>query len=108
MKWISWLSIFTYQVLSLPIILLKQVIQDLVSSVYPPIRKGRLKHPRNYNVMRRICRVADEAKAKEQEKSYALECYSSRMASILSPPFVKKKVKRNKRRNGRRFQRETG
>jgi hypothetical protein len=28
------------------------------------------------------------------------------MASLLSPPFVKKKVKRNKRRNARRFQRE--
>jgi hypothetical protein len=28
------------------------------------------------------------------------------LASILSPPFVKKKVKRNKRRNEHRFQRE--
>jgi hypothetical protein len=30
----------------------------------------------------------------------------SRMASILSPPFVKKKVKRSKRRNEHRFQRK--
>jgi hypothetical protein len=51
-------------------------------------------------------RVADQAKAKEKEKSYALERCSSRMASILSHPFVKEKVKRNKRRNERCFQRE--
>jgi hypothetical protein len=35
--------------------------------------------------------VADHAKADKIEKSYALERYSSRMASILSQPFVKKK-----------------
>jgi hypothetical protein len=106
MKWVSWLSIFTYQVSSSPIILLKQVFQDLVSSVYPPRRKGRLKRPQNYNVMRRMRRVADQAKADKIEKSYALERYSSRMASILGPPFVKKKVKRRKIRNERRFQKK--
>jgi hypothetical protein len=56
--------------------------------------------------MPRMRRVADQAKAKEKEKSYALERYSSRMASILSPPFVKEKVKRNKRMNECRFQRD--
>jgi hypothetical protein len=106
MKWLSWLSIFTYQVLSSPIILLEQVIQDLVSSVYPPRRKGRLTHPLNYNVMRRMRRVADQEKAKEEEKANALDRYSSRMASILIPPFVNKRVKRNKRRNERCFQRK--
>jgi hypothetical protein len=53
-----------------------------------------------------MCRVADQAKTKQEDKSYALERHSSRMASLLSPHFVKKKVKRNKRRNERRFQRE--
>jgi hypothetical protein len=106
MKWVSWLSIFTYQVLSSPIILLKQVIQDLVSSVYPPRRKGRFKRPRNYNAVRRMHRVADREKTKEEEKSYASERYSSRMVSLLSPPFVKKKVKRKKRKNEHHFQRE--
>jgi hypothetical protein len=109
MKWVSWLSIFTYQVLSSPIILLTQVFQDLVSSVYPPRRKGRLKRPRNYNVMRRMRRmrpIAYQAKADKIEKLYALERYSSSMASILGPPFVKKKVKRRKRRNDRPFQKK--
>jgi hypothetical protein len=106
MKWVSWLSIFSYQVLSSPIILLKQVFQDLVSSVYPPRRKRRLKRPRNYNVMRRMRRMADQAKADKIEKSYAFERYSSRMASIIGPPFVKNKVKRRKRRNERRFQKK--
>jgi hypothetical protein len=46
----------------------KNVIQDLVSSVYPPRRKGRLKRPRSYNVMWRMRRVADQAKAKKIEK----------------------------------------
>jgi hypothetical protein len=50
--------------------------------------------------------VADQAKAKEKQKLYALERYSSRMASLLSPPSVKKKVKRNKRRNQCDFQRK--
>jgi hypothetical protein len=106
MEWVSWLSIFTYQVLSSPIILLKQVIQDLVSSVYPPRRKGRPKRPRNYNVMRHMRRVADQDKASKREKIYAMERFSSRMASILIPTFIKKKVKRNKRRNERCFQRK--
>jgi hypothetical protein len=88
------------------IILLKQVIQDLVSSVFPPRRKGRLKRPRNYNVMRRMRRVADLAKTKEEEKSYALEHNSSRMAYILSTLVVKNKVNRHKSRSERRFQRE--
>jgi hypothetical protein len=56
--------------------------------------------------MRRMRRVADQANAKEEEKSYDLERYSSRMASITSPPVVKEKLKRNKRRNKHRFQRE--
>jgi hypothetical protein len=51
-------------------------------------------------------RVADQAKTNKIEKSYALERYSSRMASILSPHFVKKKVKRRKRRNECRFQKK--
>jgi hypothetical protein len=72
MKWVSWLSIFTYQayqVLSSPIILLEQVFQDFISSVYPPPprRKGRLKRPRNYSVMRRMRRIADQAKADKIE-----------------------------------------
>jgi hypothetical protein len=49
-------------------------------------------------------RVADQAKADKREKLHAFERYSSRMASILSPLFVKKSVKRNKRRNERGFQ----
>jgi hypothetical protein len=106
MKWISLLSILTYQVLSSPIILLKQVFQDLVSSVYSPRRKGRLKRSRDYNVMRRIRRIADQAKADKMDKSYALKRYSTKMASLLGPPFVKKKVKRRKRRNERRFQKK--
>jgi hypothetical protein len=72
----------------------------------PPRIKGRLKRPQNYNVMRRMRRVADHDKAKEKEKSDALESYSSIMASILAPHFVKEKVKRNKRRNECHFQRE--
>jgi hypothetical protein len=56
--------------------------------------------------MRRMRRLADKAKDDKIEKSYALERYSSRMASILGPPFVKKKVKRRKRRNERRFQKK--
>jgi hypothetical protein len=64
MKWVSWLSILNYQVLYSPLILLKHVIQDLVSYVYPPRRKGRLKRPQNNNIMRRMRPVADQAKAK--------------------------------------------
>jgi hypothetical protein len=56
--------------------------------------------------MRRIRRIADQAKADKIEKSYALERYSSRMVSILGPPFTKKKVKRRKRMNERRFQKK--
>jgi hypothetical protein len=56
--------------------------------------------------MWRMRRIADQAKADKIEKSYALERYSSRMASILGPPFVKKKVKRRRRRNERRFQKK--
>jgi hypothetical protein len=56
--------------------------------------------------MRRICRIADQDKADKMEKSYALKRYFSKMASILGPPFVKKKVKRRKRRNERRFQKK--
>jgi hypothetical protein len=37
--------------------------------------------------------VADQANAKEEDKSYALERYSSRVASILIPPFVKESEK---------------
>jgi hypothetical protein len=55
--------------------------------------------------MRRMRRIADQAKSDKIEKLYALEHYSSRMASIMSPPFVNKKVKRSKMRNERRFQR---
>jgi hypothetical protein len=107
MGWlVGWLSIVTYQVLSSPTILLKQVIQDLISSVYPPRRKGRIKRPWNYNVMRRMRRVDNQYKAEKIEKIYALERYSSRMVSILSPPFVKNKVKRSKIRNEHRFQRK--
>jgi hypothetical protein len=85
----------------------KTSLQDLVSSVYlPPRRKGRLKRPRNYNVMRRIRLIADQAKAGKMETSYALKRYSSKTASILGPPFVKNKVKRRKRRNDRRFQKK--
>jgi hypothetical protein len=50
--------------------------------------------------------VADQANADKRETLYALERYSSRMASILIPPFVKKKLKRNKRSNERGFQRK--
>jgi hypothetical protein len=49
-------------------------------------------------------RVADQENTKEEETSYALERHSSRMATLLSPPFAKKKVKRNTRRNERRRQ----
>jgi hypothetical protein len=35
-----------------------------------------------------------------------LEQYSSRIASVPSPSFIEKKVKRSKRRNERRFQRK--
>jgi hypothetical protein len=56
--------------------------------------------------MRRIRRIADQAKADKMKKSYALKRYSSKMASILGPPFVKKIVKRRKIRNERRFQKK--
>jgi hypothetical protein len=56
--------------------------------------------------MRRIRRIADQAKADKMEKSYALKHYSSKMASSIGPPFVKKKLKRRKRRNERRFQKK--
>jgi hypothetical protein len=74
--------------MSSPIFLLKQVIQDLVSSVYRPRRKGRLKHPRNYNGMRRMHQVADEENTKEEDNPYDLERHSSRMESL---PIVAKK-----------------
>jgi hypothetical protein len=56
--------------------------------------------------MRRMSRVADQANIIEEEKSYALERHSSRISSLLRPPFVKKKIKIQNRRNARRFQRE--
>jgi hypothetical protein len=70
--------------MSSPILLLKQVIQDFVSSVYPPRIKGRLKHPRNYNGMRRMRQVADQKDTKEEDNPYDLERHSSSMAYLLS------------------------
>jgi hypothetical protein len=56
--------------------------------------------------MRRIRRIADQAKAEKDERLYALERYSSRMASLQNPYFVETKKKRKKRRNERLFQKK--